>query len=129
MAILRTALTTPTMQRLSAAALAWLLCAGGAAWAGSTEQPPADSRKHDSAEESHTVRDALATGADKVGGALKKGADAVGPAIDRGVTSAKKAVEKSAEAVGTAVKKTSKKIEDKLGTSSADDKPAKSGAR
>ncbi len=127
--MLPTAAVTINIRGLRAAALAWLLCVACGAWAGSSDEPPADSRKHDSTGESHAVRDSLVTGADKVGSALKKGAEKVGPAIDRGVSSTRKAVEKSADTVSTALKKTSKKINEEFGSGSGDDKPAKSGAK
>jgi hypothetical protein len=82
-----------------------------------------------SAEDSHSVRDSLETGAHKVGDALESGAKKVGPAIDRGVAATKKAVEKSADAVGSALQETGRKIEKELGTGSDHDKPAKSSPK
>ena len=100
------------------AAAAWLVCIPSVAFAGAEDQsghsPP----------ESHTVRDSLEAGANKVGDALKSGAKKLGPPIDHGLTTAKKAVEKSAHAVGTALKETGDKIEQKVESKSGSDKPA-----
>jgi hypothetical protein len=106
------------LQRIAAVA-AWLACLPAAVTAASDEK----------ADDSHTVRDSLEAGAEKVGDAVKSGAKKVGPAIDRGVEATKKAVEKGADAVGEALEKTGKKIEEKLGSGSDDDKPAKSPSR
>ena len=105
------------------AAAVCLACIPWVAFA-STEDKSAQSTS-----ESHTVRDSLVTGANKVGEVLKSGAEKVGPAIDHGVAVTKKAVEKSAKAVGTAVKETSSKIEQKVSGKSEDDKPAGSPSK
>jgi hypothetical protein len=105
------------------AAAAWLVCIASVAFAGDEDQ------SGHSTPESHTVRDSLVTGANKVGDALKSGAQKVGPRIDRGLATAKKAVEKSANAVGTALKETGNKIEQKISGKSGDDKAAGSAPK
>jgi hypothetical protein len=105
------------------AAAAWLVCIPSVALAG------AEQKSEPSTPESHTVRDSLVTGANKVGEVLKSGAEKVGPAIDHGVAVTKKAVEKSAHAVGTAVKETSNKIEQKVSGKSDSDQPAGSKSK
>jgi hypothetical protein len=92
-------------------------------WIPSVAFAGTEDKSAESASESHTVRDSLVTGANKVGEVLKSGAEKVGPAIDHGVAVTKKTVEKSAHAVGAAVKETSNKIEQKVSGKSDDDKP------
>jgi hypothetical protein len=117
---LRPRLTPPPGTKWARAmgAVACLACIPSVALAGANDQSGQPTP------ESHTVRDSLVAGANKVGDALKSGAQTVGPPIDHGLATAKKAIEKSAHAVGTALKETSNKIERKVNGKSGDDKPA-----
>jgi len=104
-------------------AAAWLVCVPSVVFAGDEDQ------SGHATPESHTVRDSLVTGANKVGDALKSCAQKVAPPIDRGLATAKKAVEKTAKAVGTALMETGNKIEQKISGKSGDDKAAGSAPK